>query len=76
MFESEDAPRYPKGFIVVVVASIVALLLALVYRFLCIGSNRRRDEEGTEESFDHAYDDDLTDKTVSFPPPHVLRLAW
>lgn len=48
-----------------VVTSIVALLLALVYRLLCIWSNRRRDEEGTEESFDYAYDDDLTDRTVS-----------
>lgn len=64
MFTPDDAPRYPKGFIVVVVASIVALLLSLVYRFLCIWSNKRRDKEGTEESFDHAYDDDLTDKTV------------
>ena len=65
VFTPDDAPRYPKGFIIVVVASIVALLLSLVYRFLCIASNRRRDKEGHEESFDHAYDDDLTDKTVS-----------
>lgn len=42
--------------------AIAAALLALVYRFVCIWHNKRRDKEGTE-NFDHAYEDDLTDKT-------------
>lgn len=61
------------GFIVVVVTSIVAGLLAIVYRFLCVYSNKKRDAEN-EESFDNAYDDDLTDKTVSAPV--LLLLRW
>ncbi|SPO01642.1 related to allantoate permease [Cephalotrichum gorgonifer] len=63
VFKPEDRPRYAPGFIVVVVTSIIAALLALLYRFLCIYSNKKRDKEGTEESFDNAYDDDLTDRT-------------
>lgn len=66
MFKEEDAPRYVPGFIVVVVTAILALLLALVYRFLCIYSNKKRDKQGTEESFENAYEDDLTDRTVGF----------
>lgn len=65
MFKEQDAPRYVPGFIVVVVTAILALLLALVYRFLCVYSNKKRDRQGTEESFENAYEDDLTDKTVS-----------
>lgn len=69
VFKEKDAPRYAPGFIVVVVTAILALLLALVYRFLCVYSNKKRDKQGTEESFDNAYEDDFTDKTVSATRP-------
>ncbi|KAF5656338.1 allantoate permease [Fusarium circinatum] len=61
-FKKGDAPRFEPGFIVVVVTSIIAGLLALVYRGLCMWSNSKRDKSGTTEGFDHAYEDDLTDK--------------
>jgi hypothetical protein len=64
-FKKGDAPRFEPGFIVVVVTSIIAGLLALVYRGLCMWSNSKRDKSGTTEGFDHAYEDDLTDKKVS-----------
>jgi hypothetical protein len=62
IFKQQDAPNYEPGFIGTVVTAIAAALLAIVYRFVCIWDNKRRDKEGTE-NFDHAYDDDLTDKT-------------
>ncbi|KAJ5794151.1 Major facilitator superfamily domain general substrate transporter [Penicillium paradoxum] len=61
-FRSEDAPHYNKGFIVVVITSFVAACLILVYRIICAMENRRRDKTGTAEGFEHAYEDDLTDK--------------
>ncbi|KAF4947757.1 hypothetical protein FGADI_10151 [Fusarium gaditjirri] len=61
-FKKGDAPRFEPGFIVVVVTAIIAGLLALVYRGLCMWSNSKRDKSGTTEGFDHAYEDDLTDK--------------
>lgn len=45
-------------------SSIVAAVLVLIYRFLCSRENKRRDESGTTEAFEHANEDDLTDKTV------------
>ncbi|KAF5260504.1 hypothetical protein FOXYS1_8837 [Fusarium oxysporum] len=63
-FKKGDAPRFEPGFIVVVVTSIIAGLLALVYRVLCMWSNSKRDKSGTTEGFDHAYEDDLTDKKI------------
>ena len=64
LFTKEDAPRYTPGFTVLVVTSLVSVLLAFFYRFLCVYSNRKRDREGTEESFENAYEDDFTDRTV------------
>lgn len=63
IFKPEDAPRYAPGFIAVVVTSAVAAVLSMVYRFICISENKRRDNAGTAEAYDHAYEDDLTDKT-------------
>ncbi|KAF4447338.1 hypothetical protein F53441_9135 [Fusarium austroafricanum] len=60
-FKKGDAPRFAPGFIIVVVTSIVAGLLAIVYRFMCMWTNKKRDKAGTVEGFDHAYEDDLTD---------------
>ena len=64
VFRAQDAPRYTLGFIVVVVTAIIAGIIVLVYRFVCAHENRRRDASGTTEAFEHAYEDDLTDKKV------------
>ncbi|KAF4841505.1 putative transporter [Colletotrichum siamense] len=61
VFRKQDAPEYAFGFIVVVITSLAAGILCLVYRFHCVWQNKRRDRGGTMEGFDHAYDDDLTD---------------
>lgn len=63
-FKPNDAPRYEKGFLVVVVTSIVAGILALVYRWYCVWLNKTRDHTGIMEGFEHAYEDDLTDMKV------------
>lgn len=42
----------------------MAAVLALVYRYVCVWENKRRDKLGNE-AFDHAYEDDLTDMKVS-----------
>lgn len=65
VFKPKDAPRYEHGFVVVVATAIAAAVLAIIYRFICIWENSRRDKTGTLEGFEHAYEDDLTDKTVS-----------
>lgn len=66
-FKEQDYPRYVPGFIVTVVTTFVAAVLVLVYRMVCLWDNRRRDATGVLEGFEHAYEDDLTDKTVSNP---------
>lgn len=50
----------------VVITALVAALLVFIYRIICALDNRRRDRMGTTEDFDHAFEDDLTDKIVSF----------
>lgn len=55
-----------------VITAIVAGLLVLVYRIICSLENRRRDKMGTVEGFEHAYEDDLTDKMVSDPSFNLL----
>ncbi|KAH8897968.1 allantoate permease [Thozetella sp. PMI_491] len=62
-FKSQDAPRYAPGFIVVLITSIIAGLLILAYRFVCVWQNRSRDKAGIMEGYDHAYEDDSTDMT-------------
>lgn len=52
----------------VVVTALIAAFLVLVYRIICAVENRRRDRMGTLEDFDHAFEDDLTDKMVSMVP--------
>ncbi|KAG6368878.1 hypothetical protein INS49_003096 [Diaporthe citri] len=61
VFREQDAPRYKVGFIVVVASTLAAALLLLAYRYVCLAHNRRRDRAGFMESFEHAYEDDLTD---------------
>ncbi|KIW12833.1 hypothetical protein PV08_08020 [Exophiala spinifera] len=63
VYRPQDAPRYEHGFIIVVITAIIAGVLGLVYRFICVWENKRRDRSGTLEGFEHAYEDDLTDKT-------------
>jgi hypothetical protein len=63
LFKPADAPVYAPGFVAVLITSIAAALLIIVYRFVCIWENKRRDKTGTMEGFEHAYEDDLTDKT-------------
>ncbi|KAI3391178.1 hypothetical protein diail_7783 [Diaporthe ilicicola] len=61
VFREQDAPRYKPGFIIVVASTLASALLLLIYRYVCLSHNRRRDAEGFVESFEHAYEDDLTD---------------
>jgi len=61
LFKPKDAPAYGPGFVAVLATSVAAAALAIVYRYVCIWENRRRDGSGTMEGFDNAYDDDLTD---------------
>jgi hypothetical protein len=66
VFRSQDSPGYTLGFIIVVITSIVASLLGLLYRFVCIMENKKRDEMGVMEGFDDAFNDDSTDKKVCY----------
>lgn len=61
VFVEEDAPRYKMGFIIVVASTLAAALLLLAYRYVCLRHNHKRDRAGFMESFEHAYEDDLTD---------------
>ena len=64
VYKEKDAPRYVSGFVVVVITSVVAGVIFLVYRLVCVMENRARDKSGTSEGYENAYQDDLTDKTV------------
>lgn len=48
------------------------MVLPLAYRLVCVRENRKRDGSGTLEGFDHAYEDDLTDKLVRTPEAHLI----
>jgi hypothetical protein len=61
LFKPGDVPAYELGFITVLSAAISAAALAIVYRYLCIWENRRRDLVGMTEAINNAFDDDLTD---------------
>jgi len=62
VFKTTEAPEYTTGWITTVVTSIVCALTALVYRMVCVRENKRRDRSGVMEAYEHAYEDDLTDK--------------
>lgn len=66
LFKAQDSPTFGPGFKAVVITSAVAAGLAVVYRYLCIWENKRRDKHGVMESFDHAYEDDVTDRKVCY----------
>jgi hypothetical protein len=44
-------------------------------RVICSLENRRRDKMGTVEGFEHAYEDDLTDKMVRIAELHILSIC-
>lgn len=56
-----------------VITSIVAGLLGILYRFVCIMENKKRDEKGVMEGFDDAFNDDLTDKKVRDTPIPIAQ---
>ena len=62
VFKTKEAPGYHTGWITTVVTSVVTALLALVYRYVCVRENKKRDKTGVLEAYEHAYEDDLTDK--------------
>ncbi|KAF7196887.1 putative transporter [Pseudocercospora fuligena] len=62
IFYENEAPYYNTGWITTVVSLIVTIVLTIVYRYVCVWDNRQRDKTGSE-AFDHAYEDDFTDKT-------------
>ncbi|OBT52226.1 hypothetical protein VE04_07541, partial [Pseudogymnoascus sp. 24MN13] len=62
VFQERDAPHYSNGFVITWVTSLAAAGLAVIFRYICIWENRKRDMKGVE-AFDHAYEDDLTDRT-------------
>ncbi|KAI0139774.1 major facilitator superfamily domain-containing protein [Pestalotiopsis sp. NC0098] len=62
VFKAEEAPHYTTGWITTVATSAAAIVLAFVYRLVCAWENQRRDKSGEMEAFEHAYEDDLTDR--------------
>lgn len=62
LFKTQDAPVYGPGFAVVVAGSSAAVVLAIIYRFVCAFENKKRDRGGNMEAFEYAYNDDLTDR--------------
>lgn len=62
-FLESEAPYYNTGWVVTVVTLVATIVLMIVYRFVCFWDNQRRDASGSREAFDHAYEDDFTDKS-------------
>jgi hypothetical protein len=64
LFKEADAPEYAPGFEASVATAVAAAVLSVVYRYYCIWENKKRDNTGTLEAYEHAYDDDITDRKV------------
>ncbi|KAK4495150.1 hypothetical protein PRZ48_013477 [Zasmidium cellare] len=62
VFKATEAPEYRTGWITTVATLSATIVLILAYRFVCVWDNKKRDQAGSE-GFDHAYEDDFTDKT-------------
>ncbi|KFX99612.1 hypothetical protein O988_03757 [Pseudogymnoascus sp. VKM F-3808] len=62
LFKPVDAPLYVPGFTAVVITAIVAAGFVAMYRVVCALDNRKRDKSGIMEGYEHAYEDDLTDR--------------
>lgn len=55
--------------------TIATAVLSVCYRYLSLWENKKRDKDGAE-SYEHAYDDDLTDTMVCMHLPrrqHSVR---
>lgn len=50
----------------------MAAICMLVYRFVCVWDNEKRDQSGTVEAYEHAYEDDFTDKKVRLAQGRLL----
>lgn len=61
VFLTREAPHYTTGFATVTATSALAIILALLYRYICIRENKARDDRGIAEGYDHAYEE-MTDK--------------
>ena len=61
-----------------VATAAAAIVLTIVYRFVCQRENERRDATGQLEAYDHAYEDDWTDRKVWFYTPSFRKyqLTW
>lgn len=66
LFKPEDAPTFGPGFKAVLITASATAGLAVFYRYLCKWENAKRDKAGTMEAFEHAYEDDVTDRKVCF----------
>lgn len=79
VFKEEDAPSYGPGFAVVLATTIASMVLMLIYRIVCIRENKRRDKTGIMEGYEHAYEDDFTDRKVinlyTFPFSNIIYQA-
>lgn len=62
VFKTNEAPKYNTGWITTIVTSIVTAIVSLIYRAVCVYENKKRDKSGVMEAYEHAYEDDLTDK--------------
>lgn len=62
MFMQAESPLYSTGWTVTTVMTAACAITAVLYRYVCKMENARRDKGGTEEGFEHAYEDDLTDR--------------
>lgn len=67
LFKPQDAPTFGPGFKAVLITASATAGLAVLYRYLCKWENNKRDKAGTLEAFEHAYEDDVTDRKVCFP---------
>ncbi|KAJ4116064.1 hypothetical protein NW760_009017 [Fusarium oxysporum] len=61
-FLKSEIPMYNTGWAFIISMQSVSIMLALLYRFFVTRENEKRDAAGFSESFDHAFEDDLTDK--------------
>ncbi|PKS08382.1 hypothetical protein jhhlp_005326 [Lomentospora prolificans] len=62
LFAQKDSPTFYPGWTAVMSCCCVAIVLTAVYRQYCVWENNKRDRSGTAEGFEHAFEDDVTDK--------------
>ncbi|KIW17549.1 hypothetical protein PV08_04743 [Exophiala spinifera] len=62
LFLEHERPLYHTAWTSITVLTAICVLLALTYRLLCLWENKKREDAGFTESFEHAYEDDVTDR--------------